>query len=347
VADEQVGQGRIERLPQRVQDALGELAGAAKEGLLALSVGVGLGVLHELMEAEVDEAVGPKGRQIPDRTAVRHGHEGGEVTLGGRRVPVSRPRARTIDDGEVELGVYSHFAARDQLADVMLERMLAGLSTRRYARTGEPVGTDVDEVARSTSNSAVSREFVSRMRENLIDLMSRPLDDLRLAVVMLDGIELKGRCGVVALGIDTDGVKHPLGLWDGSTENATVATTLLANLTGRGLDVDQGVLVVLDGGKALRKAVNDVFGVRTPVQRCVRHKERNVLDHLSEHQRDTVRRRLRAAWALDDHAAALERLHVLADELVRTDPGAAASLREDGKGRQQGRGKRSRSGGRA
>ena len=329
VADEVVGAGRIEWLPQRVQDALGELAGAAKEGLLALSVGVGLGVLHEIMEAEVDEVVGPKGRHDRDRAAVRHGHESGEVTLGGRRVPVSRPRARTVDgEREVELDTYAHFAARDQLADVMLERMLAGVSTRRYARTGEPVGSDIDDVARSTSKSAVSREFVSRTRENLLDLVSRPLGDLRLAVVMLDGIELKGRCCVVCLGIDTDGVKHPLGLWDGSTENATVATTLLSNLTGRGLDVDQGVLVVLDGSKALRKAVDDVFGVHTPVQRCVRHKERNVLDHLPEHQRETVRRRLRGAWALDDHDAALERLRVLADELARTDPGAAASLRE-------------------
>ena len=328
-ADEVVGEGRIERLPQRVRDALGELAGAAKEGLLALSVGVGLGVLHELMEAEVDEVVGPKGRHDPDRVAVRHGHQDGEVTLGGRRVPVSRPRARTVDgEREVGLDTYAHFAERDQLADVMLERMLAGVSTRRYARTGEPVGTEIDEVARSTSKSAVSREFVSRTRENLIELMSRPLDDLRLAVVMLDGIELKGRCCVVALGIDTDGVKHPLGLWDGSTENATVATTLLSNLTGRGLDIEQGVLVVLDGGTALRKAVNDVFGVHTPVQRCVRHKERNVLDHLPEHQRDSVRRRLRGAWALDDHDQALDRLRVLADELARTDPGAAASLRE-------------------
>ena len=328
-ADVEVGEGRIERLPRRVQDALGELAGAAKEGLLALSVGVGLGVLHELLEAEVDEVVGPKGKHDRERTAVRHGHEGGEVTLGGRRVPVRRPRARTADgEHEVTLGTYAHFAERDRLAEVVLERMLAGVSTRRYARTAEPVGAEVDEVARSTSKSAVSREFVSRTREHLIDLMSRPLDDLRLAVVMLDGIELKGRCCVVALGIDTDGVKHPLGLCDGSTENATVATTLLSNLTGRGLDVDQGVLVVLDGGKALRKAVNDVFGVHTPVQRCVRHKERNVIDHLPEHQRDTVRRRLRAAWALDDHAAALDRLRVLADELARTDPGAAASLRE-------------------
>ena len=328
-ADGDVGAERSERLPARVQEALGELAGAAKEGLLALSVGVGLGVLHELMEAEVCEVVGPKGRHDPERVAVRHGHENGEVTLGGRRVPVQRPRARSVDgEREVELGTYAHFADRDQLADVMLERMLAGVSTRRYARTGEPVGSEIDELARSTSKSAVSREFVSRTREHLIELMSRPLEDLRLAVVMLDGIELKGRCCVVCLGIDTDGVKHPLGLWDGSTENATVATTLLANLVERGLDVGQGVLVVLDGGKALRKAVRDVFGVDTPVQRCVRHKERNVLDHLPEHQRDSVRRRLRAAWALDDHVAALERLRVLADELARTDPGAAASLRE-------------------
>src|SRR4051794_1987877 len=319
----------IEGLPESVLEALGELAGTAKEGLLALSVGVGLGVLHELMEAEVDEVVGPKGKHLPDRSAVRHGHEGGEVTLGGRRVPVRRPRARSADgEREVELATYAHFAARDPLSDVMLERMLAGVATRRYARTGEPVGAEIDQVARSTSKSAVSRELVSRIRENLIDLMSRPLGDLRLAVLMLDGIELKGRCCVVALGIDTDGVKHPLGLWDGSTENTTVASTLLANLVERGLDVEQGVLVVIDGAKALRKAVRDVLGIHTPVQRCVRHKERNVLAHLPERDQPLVRRRLRAAWALDDHDRALEQLRRLADELARSHPGAAASLRE-------------------
>jgi transposase-like protein len=210
----------------------------------------------------------------------------------------------------------------------MLERMLAGVSTRRYARTREPVGEEIDELARSTSKSAVSREFVSRTREHLVELMSRPLGDVRLAVLMLDGIELKGRCCVVALGIDVEGVKHPLGLWDGSTENATVATTLLANLVDRGLDVEQGVLVVIDGAKALRKAVRDVLGVHTPVQRCIRHKERNVLAHLAERDRPLVRRRLRAAWTLDDHDRALNELEVLADELVRSHPGAAASLRE-------------------
>src|SRR3954454_3115666 len=127
-----------EGLPEAVLEALGERAGAAKEGLLALSVGVGLGVLHRLMEGEVDTVVGPKGRHIPGRTAVRHGHEDGEVTRGGRRVPVSRPRARTADgEHEVELETYGHFAARDRLSDVMFERMLAGVSTRCYARVSD------------------------------------------------------------------------------------------------------------------------------------------------------------------------------------------------------------------
>src|SRR4051794_4901741 len=318
-----------DEFPVSMQQALGELVGAAKEGLLALSVGVGLGVLHELLEAEVDEVVGPKGKHDPDRTAVRHGHDAGEVTLGGRRVPVSRPRARSADgEHEVDLATYAHFAACDRLTAAVLERMLAGVSTRRYARTGEPVGAEIDQLVRSTSKSAVSRRFVSCTREHLVELMSRPLDDLRLAVLMLDGIELKGRCCVVALGIDTDGTKHPLGLWDGSTENATVATTLLANLVERGLDAEQGVLVVIDGAKARRRAAPAWPGAPPPVQRCVRHKERNVLGHLPERDQPLVRRRLRAAWALDDHDRALDQLRTLADDLARSHPGAAASLRE-------------------
>jgi putative transposase len=316
-------------LPVRVQEALGELVGAAKEGLLALSVGVGLGVLAELMEEEVDEVVGLKGKHDPDRTAVRHGHEAGEVTLGGRRVAVERPRARSADgQAELPLATYAHFADRDPLTASVLERMLAGVSTRRYRRTQEPVGEAVDAEARSTSKSAVSRQFVARTRENLGALMSRRLDDVRLAVLMVDGIDLKGRTNVVALGISTDGVKIPLGLWEGSTENAAVAIALLSDLVDRGLDVEQGVLCVLDGAKALRKAVHDVLGIHTPVQRCVRHKERNVLDHLPERDRPGVKQRLRTAWKLDEHAVALDRLRALAAELDRSHPGAAASLRE-------------------
>ena len=228
-------------LPVRVQEALGELVGAAKEGLLALSVGVGLGVLAELMEEEVDEVVGPQGKHDPDRTAVRHGHEAGEVTLGGRRVAVERPRVRSADGrAELPLVTYAHFADRDPLTASVLERMLAGVSTRRYRRTQEPVGEAVESEARSTSKSAVSRQFVARTRENLEALMHRRLDDVRLAVLMLDGIEVKGRTNIVGLGITTEGVKVPLGLWEGSTENATVATALLSDLVERGLDLRRG-----------------------------------------------------------------------------------------------------------
>ena len=316
-------------LPERVQEALGQLVGAAKEGLLALSVEVGLGVLRELLEQEVEGIVGPKGKWNRDRTAVRHGRESGEVTLGGRRVPVNRPRVRTADgESEVPLWTYEHFAERDQLEDVALERMLAGVSTRRYRRTQEPVGTEVEADARSTSKSAVSRAFVHRTRDLLWKLMNRPLADLRLAVIMLDGIDLHGRTNIVALGITTEGDKLALGLWDGSTENATVASALLADLVDRGLDVEQGLLFVIDGSKGLRKAIRQVFGNDVPVQRCVQHKERNVLDHLPERDRQGVKARLRKAWKETDHDRALEQLDTLALELDRAHPGAAASLRE-------------------
>ena len=318
-----IGPTKFDALPQRVQEALGELAGAAKEGLLALSVGVGLGVLSELMNEEVDDVVGPKGRHDVERRAVRHGHEAGSVTLGGRRVAVERSRVRASDGtGEVAMTTYAHFADRDLLTKVVLEQMLAGVSTRRFARTREPVGQDVLDAERSASKSAVSREFVGRTGEHLRALMGRSLADVRLAALMLDGLELKGRCCVVALGVTTEGVKVPLGLWDGSTENKRVCVELLADLVERGLDCDQGVLVVLDGGKALRAAVDAVFGP-VPVQRCVRHKERNVLDHLPERDRPAVKRRLRAAWKLTAHDAAIERLEALAAELAHSHPGAA------------------------
>ena len=209
-----------------------------------------------------------------------------------------------------------------------MERMLAHVSTRRFGGTNEPVGSEVSAISRSTSKSAVSRMFVDRTRDALGELMGRSLADVRLAVLMLDGIEIKERTHIVCLGITTQGVKIPLGLWEGSTENATVATALLANLVERGLDPEQGILFVLDGGKALRKAIRSVFGEAAIVQRCIRHKERNVTDHLPEREREVVRARLRAAWDSDDHATAKRRLEVLASELDRTHPNAAKSLRE-------------------
>jgi hypothetical protein len=200
-------------LPVEIQEALGELVGAAREGLLALSVGVGLSVVHELMELEVTEVVGHKGRHNPDRTAKRHGHEDGSMTLGGRRVQVRRPRMRTADD-EHELAVqtYAFFADRDPLTRAVMDRMLAGVSTRKFARVGEPVGLGVETDASATAKSSVSEMFVERTRTALGELMSRRLEDVRLAVMMLDGMEVAEATHVVALGITTEGIKIPLRL---------------------------------------------------------------------------------------------------------------------------------------
>jgi transposase-like protein len=316
-------------LPEQVQEALGELVGAAREGLLALSVGVGLGVVHELMELEVDVVVGSKGKHNPDRVAKRHGHEGGAMTMGGRRVAVRRPRMRSADDEhELPAQTYGYFADRDPLTRAVMDRMLAGVSTRKFEQVGEPIGSEVEQSSSSTSKTSVSEMFIERTRTALGELMGRRLEDVRLAAMMLDGLEIAERTHVVALGITTEGVKIPLGLWEGSTENATLARTLLADLVDRGLDPEQAIVFVIDGGKALRRAIKDVFGEHALVHRCHRHKERNVTDLLPERDRDQVRARMRAAWSLTDAELAEQRLELLASELDRSWPDAAASLRE-------------------
>lgn len=275
-------------LPAAVEAALGELAGAAREGLV--SVGLGLAAMQEIMAAEVAEVCGPKGRHDPDRAANRHGTENGSVTLGGRRVGVERPRMRSADGTtEVPLASYEHFASRDPLTALVFEWILAGVSSRRFAQVNEPVGSEVEAEGTSHSRSAVSREFVARTRTALGELMARRLSDVRLAAMMIDALEISARTHVVALGITTEGQKLPLGLWEGSTENAAVARALLSDLVDRGLDPEQGILFVIDGAKALRKAIADVFGTRAPVQRCIRHKERNVCDHLDEQAAEIVR----------------------------------------------------------
>jgi transposase-like protein len=209
-----------------------------------------------------------------------------------------------------------------------MDRMLAGVSTRKFQVVGEPVGEEVEQASTSTSKSTVSELFIERTRTALSELMSRRLDDVRLAVMMLDGLEIADRTHVVALGISTEGVKIPLGLWEGSTENATLVSLLLADLVDRGLDPEQAILFVVDGGKALRRGIKDVFGEHALVHRCHRHKERNVCDLLPERERPQVQFRIRGAWALTNPLLAKERLEQLASELERTWPDAAASLRE-------------------
>ena len=246
------------------------------------------------------------------------------MTLGGRRVEVSRPRMRTADDEhELPVQTYEYFADRDPLTRAVMDRVLAGVSTRKFAVVGEPVGEDVEQESTSTSKSTVSEMFIERTRTALGELMSRSLADVRLAVMMLDGLEIADRTHVVALGISTEGVEIPLGLWEGSTENATLARTLLADLVDRGLDPEQAILFVIDGGKALRRAIKDVFGEHALVHRCHRHKERNVCDLLPERDRPVILGKVRGAWALKDASLAEQRLELLASELERTWPDAA------------------------
>ena len=315
-------------LSSTLQLALAEITDVAREGLLAMIVATGLAVMQAMFEDDITAIAGPKGKHNPDRSAVRHGSEQGSVTLGGRRVPVSRPRARTLDGHEVPVPTYAHFAAEDLLSQVVLERMLAGVATRRHAQVAEPVGQDMLATARATSKSAVSRRFVRQTKTALADLLARDLTELDIKVLMIDGEHFADRCAVVALAITADGTKLPVGLWEGATENKTVVKALLADLVSRGLDASDGLLVVIDGAKALRSAVTAVFGGNAAVQRCTLHKRRNVADHLPDKEKAWVDAKLVKAFNHPDPDQGLRNARHLAGLLETGYPGAAASLHE-------------------
>jgi len=304
--------------------SLEEVRGRIGEGLLAVAAGIGLEVMTAMMDDDVAGLAGPKGKHDPARRAVRHGSGPGSVLLGGRRVAVTRPRVRGVDGaGELPLASYEAFNAGDLLGAQVLETMLAGVSARAYPRTLEPVGVD----GKATSKSAVSRRVVAATSEALGKVMNADLSHLVLPVIMIDGIHFGEHLCVAALGIDVEGSKHPLALVEGSTENTTLVKGLLVGLRERGLDVTRPVLVVVDGSKALAAGVKQVFD-HPVIQRCQVHKRRNVTDHLPDKLRDVVDARMRAAYACPTVLEAEAALGVLAKELDKTHPGAAASLRE-------------------
>jgi putative transposase len=315
-------------MPETVSVAMSEIAEDMQEGLLALAVGTGLQVMSALMEQDVTAVCGPKGKHDPQRAAVRHGRETGSVTLGGRRVGVDRPRMRAADgSGELPVPAYELFSQTEVLGRMAMGRMLAGLSSRRYRVGLEPVGQRIEQSARSTSKSAVSRRFVAATETALAELLAAPLHELDLVALMIDGVHFGEHLCVVALGIGIDGIKHPLGLAEGSTENTSVVTDLLTGLRDRGLDTTRPIFVGIDGGKALRAAVIRVFD-HPVIGRCQLHKVRNVADKLPDHLASTVTKRMRAAYHADSAIVAQAQLKALAKELERTHPGAAASLHE-------------------
>jgi putative transposase len=299
-----------------------------RQGLLAASVAVGLGVLGEFLAAEVTEKAGRKGRHDPHRMAYRHGTETATVPLGGRRVEVTKPRVRATDgSGEVRLDVWDAAQATDLLSEHMVAAMLAGVSTRAYREAAlEPVG---DVAPPTTPQSTVSGRFVAATRARLDELRGRSLGDRRWLVVYVDGFDFADQRMVGALGVDEHGNKVPLGVIQGTTENATICRDLLAKAKDRGLDASGGVLFVLDGAKALHAAVRSVFdGDPIQIQRCRHHKSENILGYLPAAEKGWVRRRLAAAWAEPDPAEARAGLQSIAGQLEHLNPDAAASLRE-------------------
>ncbi len=315
-------------MPDAVSVTLAELAGSLREGLLALAVGAGFQVMDAIIDESVCGLAGPKGRHDPNRTALRHGSEDGSVVLGGRRVPVRRPRVRTADrSAEVAVPAYELFSSTDVLSAMVLERMMAKLSTRRYAAGLEPVGAQVEATARSTSKSAISRRFVAATETALADMLAADLSELDLVALMVDGVHFADHLCVVALGIGIDGTKHPLGLAEGDTENTTVVRDLLADLRDRGLNTTRPILCVLDGAKALVAGVKAVFD-NPVIHRCQLHKIRNVESKLPEALASSVAKKMRAAYHNPDALAAESTLQDLARQLAKNHPGAAGSLRE-------------------
>jgi transposase-like protein len=303
-----------------------ELGDAMRRDLREFVITAGTAALAAILEEERTQAVGPKYARLPERSAVRVGTARGELVMGGRRVQVRRPRARTLDGDEIQLPSWTAFAAEDPLDERAVNQMLVGVTTRRYARSLEPLAAPLPE--RGTSKSAVSRRFVAATQKQMDAWLGRDLSQLKLVALMIDGIVIAEHVMLVALGIDADGKKHVLGVREGATENTAACTSLLTDLRDRGLPTEHAVLVVIDGGKALAKAVRNVYGSRAIVQRCQAHKVRNVVDQLPDDARPSVRQTMRDAYATSDADLARKQLANLARRLRDEHPGAAASLEE-------------------
>lgn len=317
-------QPRVEvQLPLPV---LGRLR-AVRDGFFELCVQVGEQALAALMEQDRTALCGPKGVHDRSRRAVRGGSTASEITLGGRRMQVRRLRATAVEGGEVALPSFLWATERDPLNAQTWRAIAAGVSTRKYAASLDPVPATVTE--RATSRSAVSRRFVALSQQQLTRCLSRPLGDLELRVVMIDGIAFHDHMILIALGIDTEGRKHVLGVREGATENSAVAGALLSDLVDRGLAVERPLLFVIDGAKALRTAIRRVWGTLGVVHRCHVHKVRNVLEHLPEELRPSVAHAMRQAYdPATSAASAARQLERLARSLDDDHPGAATSLRE-------------------
>ena len=302
---------------------MAEMVGWLRKGVGELIRQAGLQLMQLLMEEEVRKVVGERSRPLAHRTANRWGTEHGYCVVMGQKVPVERPGVRSTEDREIRLGSYEMFHRGEPLTETVWEKLMLGLSTRKY---GEAVREFTE--AYGLEKSAVSERFIEASRRKLKELMERRLEKKKFCALLIDATPFEGQHMVVALGITVDGSKMILGVRQGATENATVVGELLSDLMQRGLDFTEPRLYVLDGGKALHAALKKHAGEAAPIQRCQVHKRRNVLDHITEEDKDAVARKLNAAYALEDCDAAKKALDGLHRELMHLNPSAARSLAE-------------------
>jgi len=294
--------------------------------VLELGVLAAIEKLADFFEEDVLQLVGVDRYQRGDkRTASRYGSTMGQLPLGGQKLKVMRPRVR-MDGKEVTLPTYEHFSAKEQLDERALRQVVAGVASRRYKSSLETDGISDDTFG--ASKSALSRRFVAITAKKLDEWLARRLDGEEYLVIMIDGINLGESVVIAALGITVDGYKKVLGTWEGATENAVVCQMLLNDLVQRGLDPTISRLFVLDGAKALHKAVHDTFGKRAKVQRCQIHKIRNVKQHLPKELHASVEQAMRQAYKSSELKTAQKLLQNLAHGLKDGHPRAASSLEE-------------------
>ena len=302
---------------------MAEMVGWLRKGVGELIRQAGLQLMDLLMQEEVRELVGERSQQQAERTANRWGSEQGYCVVMGQKVPIQRPRVRTTEEKEVRLGSYEMFHRGEPLTETVWEKLMLGLSTRKYGQAIRQFGE-----AYGLEKSTVSEHFIEASRAKLKDMMERRLDQTRLCALLIDATPFEGQQMVAALGIAQDGRKTILGIRQGATENTTVVSELLSDLVSRGLDFTEPRLYVLDGGKALSAAVKKHAGESAAIQRCQVHKRRNVLDHLTDEQKPAVAKKLNAAYALEGYTAAKQALNMLHRELMDLNPSAARSLGE-------------------
>lgn len=302
------------------------MAALIRGELRELVMSLGIQAIGAMLEQERTALCGPLYAHDAERTATRGGSTPGSLTMGGRKVRIKRPRVVGRDGKEVPLGTWEDLGSADPMGDRVLEQMTVGVATRKYARSLEPVPKELQ--GHATSKSTVSRRFVEVTQAKLDEWLARPLGGLGICAVFIDGLHFAEHVVLAALGVDAEGAKHVLGIWEGATENATTCRAMLSDLVTRGLDSEATRLFVIDGSPALRAAIRDVFGKRALVQRCQVHKMRNVESHLPKSKQKAVKAAMREAYKSTKVETAKRLLNNLARTLEREHPSAAASIRE-------------------